>query len=297
MAVDWRSLYPFRSHEMLLGGCRYHYLDEGSGETLVMVHGNPTWSFYFRNLILAFRDRYRVLAPDHMGCGLSDKPQDYPYCLTTHTSNLVQLLERLDLRDVTLLVHDWGGAIGLGAALQVPNRVARLVLFNTGAFPPPFIPWRIRACRIPGLGTWAVRRLNLFARAALRMAVVKRERMTAAVRAGLLAPYDSWEHRVAIEQFVADIPASPRHPTWQVLADIERGLPSLANRPVQLIWGMRDWCFRPVCLERFEKLFPGVEAHRLTDAGHYVIEDAHEQIIPLVQRFLDAHPLQSPGMS
>jgi len=297
MAVDWRSLYPFRSHELSLGACRYHYLDEGSGEVLVMVHGNPTWSFYFRNLILAFRDRYRVLAPDHMGCGLSDKPQAYPYCLTTHTANLVQLLERLDLRGVTLLVHDWGGAIGLGAALQVPDRVARLVLFNTGAFPPPFIPWRIRACRVPGLGTWAVRRLNLFARAALRMAVYKRERMTAEVRAGLLAPYDSWEHRVAIEQFVADIPASPRHPTWQVLADIERGLPSLADRPVQLIWGMRDWCFRPACLERFEKLFPGAEAHRLTDAGHYVIEDAHEQIIPLVQRFLNSHPLPSTGTS
>ena len=174
-----------------------------------------------------------------------------------------------------------------GAALQVPDRVARLVLFNTGAFPPPFIPWRIRACRIPWLGPWAVRRLNLFALAALRMAVNKPERMTAAVRAGLLAPYDSWEHRVAIERFVADIPASSRHPTWQVLADIERGLPSLANRPVQLIWGMRDWCFRPACLDRFLQLFPAAETHRLTDASHYVIEDAHEQIIPLVERFLD----------
>lgn len=290
MTVDWRSLYPFPSHEMLLGAWRYHYLDEGSGEPLVMVHGNPTWSFYFRNLVLAFRDRYRVIAPDHMGCGLSDKPQAYPYCLATHTANLVELLERLDLRGVTLLVHDWGGAIGLGAALQVPDRVARLVLFNTGAFPPPFIPWRIRACRVPWLGTWAIRRLNLFARAALRMAVHKRERMTDAVRAGLLAPYDSWEHRVAIDRFVADIPADPGHPTWPVLADLERRLPSLADRPVQLIWGLRDWCFRPACLDRFEQLFPAAEVQRLPEAGHYVIEDAHEQIIPLVERFLDAHP-------
>jgi haloalkane dehalogenase len=116
--------------------------------------------------------------------------------------------------------------------------------------------------------------------------------MTDTVRAGLLAPYDSWEHRVAIDRFVADIPAHPRHPTWQVLADIERCLPSLADRPVQLIWGMRDWCFRPACLDRFFALFPEAEAHRLTDASHYVIEDAHEQIIPLVERFLDAHPLR-----
>ena len=301
MTADWCSLYPFTSHEMLLGAWRNHYLDEGPGggspEPLVMVHGNPTWSFYFRNLILPFRDRYRVIVPDHLGCGLSDKPQDYPYCLATHTANLVQLIKHLDLSGITLLVHDWGGAIGLGAALQLPERVARLVLLNTGAFPPPFIPWRIRACRIPWLGTWAVRRLNLFARAALRMAVHKHSRMTPAVRAGLLAPYDSWEHRVAIDRFVADIPTGPGHPTWDVLADIERRLPSLADRPVQLVWGMRDWCFRPSCLERFLKLFPEAETHRLMDAGHYVVEDAHEQIVPLVQRFLEAHPLGSLGDS
>ena len=292
MTVDWRQLYPFASHTLPLGSWRYHYLDEGSGEPLLMVHGNPTWSFYWRNLILAFRDRYRVVAPDHMGCGWSDKPQAYPYCLSTHISNLVLLIEHLDLRAVTLLVHDWGGAIGLGAALRVPDRIARLILFNTGAYPPPFIPWRLRICRTPWLGKWAIRRLNLFARAALRMAVYKPERMTPEVRAGLLAPYDSWEHRVAIDRFVADIPATPRHPTWRVLEEIERGLGSLADRPVQMIWGMRDWCFRPACLDRFLSVFPGAECHRLRDASHYVIEDAHEQIIPLVEAFLNAHPVR-----
>lgn len=286
MTDDWRQLYPFRSQTLTLDSWRYHYLDEGSGEPLLMVHGNPTWSFYWRNLILAFRDRYRVVVPDHMGCGESDKPQAYPYCLSTHIANLVELIERLDLRGITLLVHDWGGAIGLGAALRVPDRVARLILFNTGAYPPPFIPWRIRLCRTPWLGRWAIRRLNLFARAALRMAVHKRERMTRQVRAGLLAPYDTWEHCVAIDQFVADIPAHPRHPTWQVLEEIERGLPSLADRPVQLIWGMRDWCFRPECLERFLKAFPTAEVRRLPDASHYVIEDAHEQIVPWIESFL-----------
>lgn len=290
MTADWRPLYPFASHTLPLSSGRLHYLDEGTGEPLLMVHGNPTWSFYWRNLILAFRDRCRAVAPDHMGCGWSDKPQAYPYCLSTHIFNLVQLIEHLDLRGVTLLVHDWGGAIGLGAALRVPDRIARLVLFNTGAYPPPFIPWRIRICRTPWLGPWAIRRLNLFARAALRMAVHNRERMTPQVRAGLLAPYDSWEHRVAIERFVADIPAHGRHPTWQVLEEIERGLPSLADRPVQLIWGMRDWCFRPECLDRFLAVFPAAEVHRLGDAGHYVIEDAYEEIIPLVEAFLSAHP-------
>lgn len=286
MSEDWRTLYPFASHHLPLDSLRYHYLDEGAGQTMLMVHGNPTWSFYWRNLVSAFRDRHRVVVPDHIGCGLSDKPQDYPYRLSQHIANLVRLVEHLDLSGISLLVHDWGGAIGLGAALQVPDRVARIVLFNSGAFPPPFFPFRIRVCRTPVLGQWAVRRLNLFARAALRMAVNKRERMTSAVRAGLLAPYDSWENRVAIHRFVADIPASQRHPTWQTLSDIEAGLPTLADRPIMAIWGMRDWCFKPACLDRFLKVFPDAEVHRLQDAGHYVIEDAHEEIVPLVERFV-----------
>jgi haloalkane dehalogenase len=291
MTEDWRSLYPFPSLELRIDALRYHYVDEGQGQTLLMVHGNPTWSFYWRNLILAFRDQYRVVAPDHIGCGLSDKPQDYPYCLSQHIRNVVWLIEQLGLSQLTLLAHDWGGAIGLGAALQVPDRIARLVLFNTGAYPPPFVPLRLRICRTPWVGRWAIRRLNLFARAALRMAVAKPERMTPAVKAGLLAPYDSWPHRVAIQRFVADIPLTRRHPTWKTLEEIERRLPSLADRPVQLIWGMRDWCFRPQCLDRFLAIFPHAEVHRLEDASHYVVEDAHERIIPLVQAFLQKHPI------
>jgi haloalkane dehalogenase len=286
MAADWRRLYPFDSHELRLGNLRYHYLDEGAGPPLLMVHGNPTWSFYWRNLVTAFREEYRVVAPDHIGCGLSDKPGGYPYCLARHTDNLVHLIEDLDLSGLTLLVHDWGGAIGLGAALRVPRRVARLVLFNTGAYPPPFVPWRILACRFPVLGRWAIRRLNLFARAALRMAVCHQDRLTPAVRAGLLAPYDSWEHRVALYRFVADIPLTRRHPTWQTLADLERRLPTLADRPVQAIWGLRDWCFTTACLDRLLVAFPQAEVHRLADAGHYVVEDADERIILLVREFL-----------
>jgi pimeloyl-ACP methyl ester carboxylesterase len=289
--ADWRSQYPFTSHELSLAGLRYHYLDEGSGEPLLMVHGNPTWSFYWRNLIRELRSDYRCIAVDHIGCGLSDKPEPYPYTLAQHVDNLVRLIESLDLRNVTLLVHDWGGAIGLGAALRVPQRFARLVLFNTGAFPPPFVPLRIRACRTPLLGTWAMRQLNLFARAALTMATEKPERMTPVVKAGLLAPYDNWANRVAIDAFVRDIPFTRAHPTWQVLTNIEAALSSLADRPVQMIWGMRDWCFRPSCLDRFLTHFPAAEVHRLADAGHYVIEDAHEHIVPLLRDFLARHPL------
>lgn len=269
---------------MRLEGLKYHYLDEGAGPPLLFVHGNPTWSFYWRNLILGLREKYRCIAVDHIGCGLSDKPQDYRYTLSQHIANLKALIEKLDLHEATLVAHDWGGAIGLGAVLDLPERFSRIVLFNTGAFPPPFIPWRIGICKTPLFGDIALRGLNGFARLALKMAVEKP--LPREVKAGLIAPYDSWAHRIATLRFVQDIPLSPRHPTWQVLERIEAGLPSLANRPIQLIWGMRDWCFRPECLERFRKHWPNAEAHPFEEAGHYVVEDAKDQVLPLMREFL-----------
>jgi cis-3-alkyl-4-acyloxetan-2-one decarboxylase len=292
-STDWRSLYPFASHEIRLGGRRYHYLDEGDGPVLLMVHGNPTWSFYWRELVKAFRPRYRVIVPDHLGCGLSDKPRwpTYSFRLADRIADLGQLIDHLGLERITLVAHDWGGAIGMGAAAAAPQRFARLVLLNTGAFRSRECPWRIRICRTPLLGRVAVQGLNLFARAALRMAIGKRERMTPAVRAGLLAPYDSWQHREAVFRFVKDIPLSPRHPSHATLSDVEAGLAKFRNHPVCLIWGMKDWCFTPRFLDRFLDFFPQAEAHRLDDAGHYVVEDAYERIVPLMEQFFEKHPV------
>jgi haloalkane dehalogenase len=289
----WQSLYPFASREIRLEGHRYHYVDEGSGEVLLLVHGNPTWSFYWRELIRALSRRFRVVAVDHIGCGLSDKPRGYPYRLAQHVDNLAQLVDRLGLEDVTLLGHDWGGPIALGAALADERRYRRFVLFNTAAFRWRRIPLRIAMCRVPILGRLLVQGVNGFTRAALRMAVCRRDRMTAAVRSGILAPYDTWAHREAIFRFVADIPLSPRHPSYATLLDIEQGLPRLASHPWLLVWGMRDWCFTPEFLERFIELFPHAEVHRLADAGHWVVEDAHERIVPIVEQFLKTHPLKA----
>ena len=285
---DWRPLYPFAPHEIVLDGYRYHYLDEGSGPVLLLVHGNPTWSFYWRELVRALRGRYRIVAPDHIGCGLSDKPPPsaYPYRLSRRVADLRQLIERLDLDRITLVAHDWGGAIGMGAAVADPKRFARLALLNTAAFRARQCPLRIRMCRTPLLGRLAVQGLNLFARAALRMAVCRPDRMTPAVRAGLLAPYDSWSHRAAVYQFVEDIPLSFRHPSYATIAEIEAGLAQFRGHPVCLIWGMQDWCFTPRYLARFLEFFPQAEVHRLADAGHYVVEDAHEQIVPILDAFV-----------
>lgn len=293
---DWKALYPFESQfleipksETSAEKVRLHYVEQGDAaaeHTILCVHGNPTWSFTYRQVLTELSDQARVIAVDHIGCGLSDKPQQYNYTLEQHVGNLARLIEQLDLRRVTLLVHDWGGAIGLGAALKVPNRIEQFVLLNTAAFPPPYVPWRIAACRLPAVGEWGMRRLNVFARSALSMTLNRLPRLAPEVAAGLIAPYHSWESRIAIARFVQDIPRRKSQATWQVLTNIENGLGLFADRPVRIVWGMKDWCFRPECLERLEQLLPQAHVTRLSDVGHYVMEEAPDEVIAQLRQAL-----------
>ena len=285
------NLYPFSSHSLQLDRLRYHYLDEGSGENLLMLHGNPTWSFYYRNLILGLKGSYRCVVPDHMGMGKSDKPQDYPYTLSRHIDNFEKLADHLELDDITLVVHDWGGAIGMGFAVRHPERIRRLVIFNTAAFLSSEIPLGLSLCRIPGFGAIAIRGFNVFARGAIRWACVKQERMTEEVRAGYLAPYDNFANRVANLRFVQDIPISPDSPSYSVIQHIEENLKLFREHPVQIIWGAHDFVFNDHFLKRWQEIFPQAEVHRMEDAGHYVVEDAHERILPLLYEFLQKNPI------
>ena len=170
-----RQAYDFRRYHMVIDHHRYHFIDEGDPQNppVLMLHGNPTWSFYYRRLITALKQDYRIIAPDHMGCGLSDKPQDYPYCLKTHMRNVKALVDHLQLKGITLVCHDWGGAIGMGVAARRPDLFSRFVVLNTAAWRSARMPKRIAACRIPLLGPLAVRGFNGFALAATRMAVAK----------------------------------------------------------------------------------------------------------------------------
>lgn len=290
----WHPLYPFDPHYHKLSVEKHismHYLDEGprtDGRAVVMLHGNPTWSFYYRNLILALRNDFRCIVPDHVGCGLSDKPQDYPYTLNQHIDNIESMLDTLKLDEVDLILHDWGGAIGMGAAVRKPNRIRRIVALNTAAFLSKRIPFRIAICKLPLFGDVAIRGLNGFAGAAIHMAVAHAERMTPAVRAGLLAPYNSWKNRIATLRFVQDIPMKPSHPTWKTLKQIDDSIAQFRDRPMLIGWGMKDWCFNESFLNTWIERFPHAEVERYADAGHYVLEDAHERIAPRVLKFLKA---------
>jgi len=215
------SEYAFQPHFLAHGAVLQHRVDEGPRDAppILFVHGNPTWSFAWRRLVRAFSDRFRCVAPDHVGCGLSDKPAGYPYRLLRHVSNLERLVLELDLRDITLVLHDWGGPIGLGMARRHPERIARLVVTNSAAFRAGGMPRRLSACRAPLLGSLAIRGFNAFARGATTMAVEKP--LSTLVKRGYLLPYRSWADRVAIHAFVLDIPMGPAHPSWDELVAIE----------------------------------------------------------------------------
>jgi cis-3-alkyl-4-acyloxetan-2-one decarboxylase len=280
----------------LRDGLRLHYLDEGEGEPVVMVHGNPTWSFYYRNLVDALSGQYRTIALDHIGCGLSDKPDDsrYAYTLESRVDDLETLLDHLGVtRGITLVVHDWGGMIGMAYAARHPERIARLVILNTGAFPLPAskpFPWPLKICRDTKLGAWLVRGQNAFARIAARVGC-KRRPMSKDLRDAYVAPYDSWANRIATLRFVQDIPLGPGDRAFELVRKTADRLHTFADAPMLIAWGLEDFVFDRHFLDEWTRRFPSAEVHRFEDSGHYILEDAGDEIIPRIQAFLTAHPV------
>lgn len=289
MIPDWLArLYPFAPRAFETPGrARMSYLDEGprGDEAVLLLHGNPTWSFYYRDLVRELAPRVRCIAPDHVGMGLSAKPAGYDYRLATRIDDIGALVASLGLRRVHLVVHDWGGAIGFGWAVRRPDLVGRIVILNTAAFVSDRMPARIALCRTPVLGEWLVRGLNGFARPAARMAMRAR-RLTADERRGYLFPYDSWANRVGVHRFVRDIPVEPSHPSRAVLEAVTRGLPALAGAPKRIVWGGRDFCFDNSFLARWKAIYPEAGVERFAAAGHYVLEDAGAPARRSIREFL-----------
>lgn len=292
----FRHLYPFRPNYLDMDGLKYHYIDEGAGDPILMVHGNPTWSFYFRRLVTALSPGYRTIVPDHMGCGLSDKPaiDRYDYRLRSRIRDLETLLDSLKITGkITLILHDWGGMIGMAYAVEHPERISGLILMNTAAYLPPGrkkIPmrlWLIRNLRL--FAAPAVLGCNLFSVGALYMASHKG--LDRDVKSGLKAPYSSWRNRTATLKFVQDIPLKPGDPSYSLVKDVDSHLDRLSDVPMMICWGKHDFVFDNTYFAEWCRRFPDAETHYFPDAGHYVLEDEPGEIISLTRDFLKRCPV------
>jgi len=269
-----------------------HYLDEGPRDAppVLMLHGNPTWSFYYRNLVIALRGRFRCIVPDHLGCGLSDKPAEdqYDYRLKSRIRDIGSLVEHLGLKTpLTLVAHDWGGMIGFAWAVENPDRVQKTVVLNTAAFPLPDdkrMPPALSLVRDTALGAFLVRRFNAFSGIAARIAFKKP--VTKEVREAYKLPYDSPENRIATLKFVQDIPLSEKDPGYDILINTAKRLHLLTDKPCLIAWGEKDFVFDAPFLNQWIEYFPDAEIHRLPDCGHYVLEDGGPALIETISKFI-----------
>lgn len=282
---NFEKLYPFKSHFLNLDGLNYHYVHEGSNndETVIMLHGNPTWSFYYRNLAFALKDKYQVIVPDHIGCGFSDKPEDFEYTLENHINNVLKLIEFLQVKKFHLIVHDWGGAIGFGVASRLKERVGSITILNTAAYRSDFIPTTINLCKNKFFGEFLVRALNGFAWPATFMASEKK--LPKFVKKAYLAPYNNYKNRKAISEFVKDIPMNPKHRSYNTLSDIENELPNI-NCPKLILWGGKDFCFNDRFFNKWREIYPEAPFKYYQDAGHYILEDKRDEVIKEIANFL-----------
>lgn len=280
------ELYPFKHNFFETADGRMHFVDTKTGTrgNVVLLHGNPSWSFLWRDLIKALSSRgFRCIAPDHIGMGLSDKPQKY-LTLANRIAHVEALLEHLGVEKFSLCVHDWGGAIGSGLAGRRPDRIEKLVITNTAAFRSQNIPKRIALCKAAGIGPFLVKYFNAFAWPATFMAVTKK--LSSAAKSGFLLPYGSPRERVAVANFVRDIPLSAKHPTYATLCGVENNLGKLAGKPMFIAWGGRDFCFDDTFYREWLRRFPNAQTLYCENAGHYLLEDAGDRIIPAVCEFL-----------
>ena len=284
--------YPFKSHYLSIKGLPHgenqmHYVDEGVGDPILMLHGNPTWSYYYRNLIKEFSQSNRVIAPDHIGSGASKRPKNWEYSLAGHIENIERLIESLELKNITLVVHDWGGAIGFGVATRNPSNIKRIVILNTAAFHSFDVPKRIKLLKTPLIGEFLIRRLNMFSWPATSMATAKG--MNSEIKNGYLWPTQSYDQRIGVAKFVADIPLRKSHKSFQTLKAIEGKLDTVTC-PKLIIWGGKDFCFHDDFFHKWLSIYPEARYRYINHAGHYVLEDAKEESIAEIANFLETSP-------
>ncbi|WP_081706590.1 alpha/beta fold hydrolase [Nocardia sp. CNY236] len=272
------ELYPFADHYLDLDEALVHYIDEGDGPPLLMLHGNPTWSFLYRNLVLGLRDRFRCIALDYPGFGLSSAAPGYRFTPGEHAGVVSRLIERLDLREITLVVQDWGGPIGFAAATRHPDRFAAFVIGNTWAWPKTDPGTQVFSRFLGGpVGGWLIRERNFFVERILPSGV-RRTTLSDTVMNAYRGPFPTPASRRPVHAFPREILGSR-----DLLADIERKLPTVADRPALIVWGDKDLAFRSNERRRWEQIFRRHHTVALEGASHFVQEDAPEEIITAIR--------------
>lgn len=280
----FKDLYPFTSRFIDVGGFKMHYVDEGRGPVVLLIHGNPTWSFYYRDLIKRLSTTCRVIAPDHIGCGLSDHPKGKHFRAKDRVAHLKSLVDQLGLSSYSIVMHDWGGAIGTTLAIQNLAAVEKLVYFNTTLTETESLPFFIRLSARPPMGKFITQTTKIFLKLATDFGVGRK--LPKRVKQGYLFPYRSRKDRVAIWDFVQDIPFNIDHPTYMGMMDIGRAVPELAKKPIKIMWGLKDPCFHSEMLTQVVRLFPHAEVVEFPNGSHLVVEDETDAISRLLEEFL-----------
>jgi haloalkane dehalogenase len=273
--------FPFKPNYVEQDGLRMHYVDEGRGDGVLLLHGEPTWSFLYRKMMPRLAQVARVLAPDYFGFGRSDKPVERDwYTYDRHYSSIERFVEQLDLRGLTVVVHDWGGPIGLRLAVERPERVQRLVITQTGVFAgrAPSPEWlRFRDM---------VRRVGTEFQAGRLVQTASVTELADDVVAAYDAPYPVPESKTGPLMFPELVPTEPDHPSAENMVEVRDALRSW-DRPALIVFSDSDPIFSPRVGERFADLIPGAQrAETLTGAGHFLQEDRGEELGERIARWL-----------
>lgn len=287
--VDDR-LFPFESRFVEIDGNVVHHVDEGAGPTLLMLHGNPTWSFLYRDVIAGLRDRFRCVALDLPGFGLSSSAQGYGFSPEEHALVVERFVRELDLESVTLFLNDWGGPIGLWTAGREPDRYRALAIGNTWAWPVDEDPHFAGFSRLMGgpIGRFAISNFNAFVNVLLPLGHTRR-RLTREEMAHYRRPFPTRASRTPTNVFPREIVGSSN---W--LTNVDSGLSFLERLPALILWGDADIAFRAKERERFEARFPRHRTHVLRGAGHFVWDDAPEEVLEVFEDWWPSTVLATP---
>lgn len=282
-------LFPFQHRYMELESLKIHYIDEGEGPVMVLFHACPFWSFSFREVIKEFSRDHRVIAMDLLGFGLSDKPAEFDYTINGYVAVLEEFLWRLGLNKMIFVLHGWGGTVGMGYAVRHPNFISSLVIMNSIAFSGHKLPWQLRLCRLPALGSLLVKCFLLYGSGHAALAPE--------VKNAYLLPFreeysKSQNPLLPVQKFIGSIPAVPEDDAAQSILSIESGLWSFRMKPVCIIWASHDFLYNRKALRLWHKCLPGAEIHTLERTTHYILEEQPETFNDILRDFLKKNNLQ-----